>query len=142
LAIGGGPEGDPYVLANLMAEMVLLDLGWEVTNLGPNTPLASLVAATAANPPRLVWLSISQVVDREIFLKQYIELFQNANRRGIAIAVGGLGLTEELRVQMPYTSFGDGLTHLAAFARSLYPTAPRTDPGRPRRISRNVSEEC
>ena len=45
LAIGGGPEGDPYLLANLLAEMVLTGLGWKVVNLGPNTPLPSFRAA-------------------------------------------------------------------------------------------------
>src|SRR3954471_19215020 len=33
LAIGGGPEGDPYLLANLLAEMALMALGWKVVNL-------------------------------------------------------------------------------------------------------------
>jgi hypothetical protein len=52
---------------------------------------------------------------------------------GIAVVVGGRALTEEVRAQMPYTAFGDGLTHLVEFARSLQPAARRPRRGRPRR---------
>lgn len=132
LAIGGGPEGDPYLLANLLAEMALMGLGWEVVNLGPNTPLPSFRAALAQTRPRLLWLSASSLVAPALFLEQYREMYQEASRMGTAVAVGGQALTEEVRAQMPYTTFGDGLTHLVAFAHSLRPGARRPRRGRPR----------
>jgi excisionase family DNA binding protein len=132
LAIGGGPEGDPYLLANLLAEMVLMGLGWEVVNLGPNTPLPSFRAALVQTRPRLLWLSVSHLVAPASFLEQYRAMYREASRMGTAIAVGGRALTEEVRAEMPYTTFGDGLTHLAAFARSLHPGARRPRRGRPR----------
>jgi methanogenic corrinoid protein MtbC1 len=132
LALGGGPEGDPYLLANLLAEMALMGLGWEVVNLGPNTPLPSFRAALAQTRPRLLWLSASHLVDPASFLGQYRELYEEALRLGTAVAVGGQALTEGVRAQMPYTTFGDGLTHLVAFARSLHPGARRPRRGRPR----------
>jgi excisionase family DNA binding protein len=131
LAIGGGPEGDPYVLANLLAEMSLMGLGWKVMNLGPNTPMHSFRSALARTSPRLIWLSASHLVDSPSFLESYRELYQAASRMGTAVAVGGRALTEELRARMPYTTYGDGLTHLAAFARSLFPAARRPRRGRP-----------
>jgi MerR family transcriptional regulator, light-induced transcriptional regulator len=131
LAIGGGPEGDPYLLANLLAEMALRGLGWNVVNLGPNTPLRSFRAALVRTRPRLLWLSASHLVDPASFLEQYRELYQAALRMGTAVAVGGQALTADLRAQMPYTTFGDGLTHLVAFARSLHPKARRPRRGRP-----------
>jgi MerR family transcriptional regulator, light-induced transcriptional regulator len=132
LAIGGGPEGDPYLLANLLAEMALTGLGWKVVNLGPNTPLPSFRAALAQTRPRLLWLSASHLVDPASFLEQYREMYQEASQMGTAVAVGGQALTEEVRARMPYTTFGDGLTHLVAFARSLHPGARRPRRGRPR----------
>jgi len=132
LAIGGGPEGDPYLLANLLAELALTGLGWEVVNLGPNTPMSSFRAALAQIRPRLLWLSASYFADAASFLKEYREMYQAASRMGTAVAIGGQALTEELRTQMLYTTFGDGLTHLVAFARSLQPGARRPRRGRPR----------
>jgi MerR family transcriptional regulator, light-induced transcriptional regulator len=80
LAIGGGPEGDPYLLANLLAEMALMGLGWEVINLGPNTPLPSFRAALERTRPRLLWLLASHLVDPASFLDQYCEMYRVASR--------------------------------------------------------------
>jgi methanogenic corrinoid protein MtbC1 len=114
--------------------MALRAQGWEAVNLGPNTPLSSFRAALAQLRPRLLWLSVSHLVDPASFLERYRELYQDASRMGTAVAIGGRALTEEIRARMPYTTFGDGLTHLVEFARSLEPAARRPRRGRPRRI--------
>jgi excisionase family DNA binding protein len=131
LAIGGGPEGDPYLLANLLAETALIGSGWNVLNLGPNTPLRSFQLALERTRPKLLWLSASHIANQASFLESYRELYQAASRRGTAVAVGGQALTESLRARMPYTTFGDGLIHLVAFARNLQPPARRPRRGRP-----------
>ncbi len=133
LAIGGSPEGDPYLLANLLAEMALTGLGWRAINLGPNTPIASFRAALSYLRPRLIWLSVGHLAQPDSFLEQYRELYQEASRAGTAVAIGGRALSEEIRARMPYTTYGDGLSHLCAFARSLHPAVPRPRRGRPPR---------
>ncbi len=131
VAVGGAPEGDPYLLATLLAQLVLLDAGWEAINLGPNTPLPSLAKAVRVLRPRLLWLSVSFLEDAAEFVGAYRDLYRTAERQGVAIAVGGQALGEPLRSSVPYTTHGDGLCHLAAFARTLHPRPKPPRRGRP-----------
>ena len=132
VAVGGAPEGHWHGLASQLAELVLLEAGWSSVNLGQNTPFASFRKAVAELRPRLLWLSINEVSQRRAFLDGYRELYEDARKAGAAVAVGGRGLTGELRAAMPYTTFGDGLTHLAAFAATLHAPPRRRPRGRPR----------
>jgi excisionase family DNA binding protein len=137
VAVGGAPERDYYIQGSQQAEMVLLDAGWKAVNLGPHTPIASFREAVDQWRPRLLWLSIGHLVDRERFLAEYPALYREAERAGVAVAVGGRALTDEVRRAMVYTTYGDGLRHLAAFARTLHrpPRPPRRGrpPGKPGR---------
>jgi excisionase family DNA binding protein len=142
IAIGGAPEGDPYLLASLLAELVLLDAGWEAINLGPNTPLPSLIRAIRELRPRLVWLSASHLDDTAKFLSAYRELYRAAEAHGAAIAVGGRALTKPIRSTVPYTTHGDGLAHLAAFARTLHPRPRPPRRGRPPAGRSSSSPTC
>jgi len=133
LALGGAPEGDPYLLCSLLIEMMLIEQGWETVNLGPNTPLLSLNKAIAEFRPRLVWLTISHLADAERFLREYPSFYADAHRAGVAVAVGGQGLTPAIRAGILYTTFGDSFAHLAEFARTLNPQPQRPPRGRPTR---------
>ena len=130
-AVGGAIEGDQSELPTLLAQMTLLDAGWRAVNLGPNTPLASLSLAVKELRPRLVWLSVSHVEDEKRFLADYRALFKSAARADVPVVVGGRALTESVRASIPYTAFGDGIRHLAAFAHTLHPRAHRPRRGRP-----------
>lgn len=121
LALGGGIENDLYTLANLLIELILLQQGWRVVNLGPHTPLSSFELALQELRPRLLWLSISHFVDDKAFIRDYPKLYRCAEQNNIAVALGGQALTDDIRSQLPYTTFGDGLRHLTAFVRSLNP---------------------
>ena len=134
VAVGAAPAGDPYLLPTLLAQYVLLDAGWEAVNLGPNTPLGSLEQAVRQLRPRLLWLSVSYLEDEASFLHAYQALYRVAEGEGIAVAVGGRALAPALRSDMPYTTYGDRLEHLAAFARTLHPRPKRPKWGRPRRM--------
>jgi excisionase family DNA binding protein len=121
VAVGGAPEGDPYLLPTLLAQLVLLDAGWDAVQLGPNTPLPSLANAVRELRPRLLWLSVSYLEDVPRFIRTYKDFYRVAEREGVAVALGGKGLVASVRSAIPYTTHGDGLSHLAAFARVLHP---------------------
>lgn len=131
VAIGGAPSGDPYAIPSLLAQLVLTDAGWDAVNLGPDTPFDSLADAVGELRPRLVWLSASHLDDEAKFTREYRRFHRVADKHGAAVAVGGRALVESLRSQMPYTSYGDGLTQLGALARSLHPQRKRPRRGRP-----------
>jgi excisionase family DNA binding protein len=137
MAVGAAPEGDQSAIGTLLAQMVLLDAGWDAVNLGPNTPLPSLSLAIRELHPQLVWLSISHEVDSASFRRDYEALFRQTQAADAALIIGGRALTESLRAALPYTAYGDGLKHLAAFASSLSPPPRRPKRGRPHRPPSN-----
>lgn len=133
LAVGAAPAGDPYSLALLLAQMALMDSGWRVVNVGPNTPLASLAAAIERLRPQLVWLSVSHLADPPQFLRDYRQFQQQASKLGVAIALGGQAMAAPLREKLVYTMFGDGITQLVQFASTLHPARASPRRGRPRK---------
>jgi excisionase family DNA binding protein len=131
VAVGGALEGDYSEIPSLLAQMVLLDVGWNAVNLGPNTPIASFQRAIVELKPQLIWLSASHAPSDATVWQKYTKFYKEAERAGVAVALGGRAITEPLRKQLPYTAFGDSLSHLAAFARTLLPPKRRPKRGRP-----------
>ena len=132
LALGATTEGDPYVLAGLLGELLLSEQGWRVRNLGNNLPMRSLAQATLRHKPRLVFLSVNYLADEDQFVREYQSFHEIAAAVGTAVMVGGQALGPALRSRLVYASFGDRMAHLAEFARQLKPTAPAA-PGEPGR---------
>lgn len=121
LAVGAAPEDDPYTLPGLLCELVLREQGWDVMNLGPNLPLASLARALDSHRPRLSWLSVSHLEDPRGFVEDYRRFYPTAERHGTAMILGGNALEPALRTQLRCAAFGERLIQLADFARSVAP---------------------
>jgi excisionase family DNA binding protein len=128
LALGATTEGDPYVLGGLLCELVLLELGWRVRNLGVNLPLRSLAHATIQHRPRLIFVSASFLQDEERFARDYRSFHKSAAAVGAAVIVGGQALGPALRSKLIFAAHGDRMAHLAEFARrsSRPEESPRT----------------
>ncbi len=119
LALGAAPEGDPYLLPCVMAEMTLADLGWATVSSGPHTPLPALAQAVRTHRPRLVWLSMAARDGPPGFVERYAELREAARAAGASVMLGGQGLTPELQDGLVASAFGTRLAHLRAFAETL-----------------------
>jgi excisionase family DNA binding protein len=130
-AVGAAPEHDHYILPSLLAKLVLWDRGWEAVNLGPHTPMTDLARSVEELHPRLIWVSVTYLRDPPAFLQQFRELHHRATEQGVPIVVGGQGLTETLRAEMPGHRHGKSMKDLADFAAELYrlPSWPKR--GRP-----------
>jgi excisionase family DNA binding protein len=119
LAVGGTPEGDPYVVPTLMAEIVLTEMGWRTLNLGPDVPIASFGKALELLRPRLVWMSVTSTRVKAAFFSGFSAFHGAATAAGAAVALGGHGLTSPLKDRLVASMFGSRLAHLKAFARGL-----------------------
>jgi excisionase family DNA binding protein len=129
LALGATTEGDPYVVAGLLGELVLGELGWQVRNLGVNLPLRSLAHATVHHRPRLIFLSVSYLKDGDQFVREYRSIYHNAAAVGAGVIVGGQALGPDLRSRLVYASYGERMAHLAEFARRLSRPGETTEAG-------------
>jgi methanogenic corrinoid protein MtbC1 len=120
LALGATLAHDPYSIPGLMGELVLLELGWRARFMGCGLPAETLAQAVEDMSPRVLWLSVSSMDDRDAFVQEYQELYDACSRRQCAVVVGGRALEEPVRQRIQYASFGDNLRHLHGFAQSLY----------------------
>jgi methanogenic corrinoid protein MtbC1 len=122
-AVGGSLGDDISSLPTTMVELVLREAGWRAVSLGSGHPMETLCAAVRDMQPRLFWLSISYINDRDAFLSQYRKLHEATKECGVALVVGGRALDDQIRLQMEYASHCDNLRHLVSFAETLYPIA-------------------
>jgi excisionase family DNA binding protein len=87
VALGGGPAGDPYILATQLAAMVCTEAGMRAVNLGPDTPVDAFERAAAEHRPALVWISISSPLPpaRARSMSRWLETLPTST----AIVIGG-----------------------------------------------------
>ena len=124
-AVGAAIEGDPYLLPGLLGELVLLERGWDVRNLGSNLPMRSLANAVLQYRPRLVFLSASHLTDEDRFVREFAS-FHRAAAGETTVLLGGRALGPALRARLAAADFGDRMADLAGCAQRLH-TTERTD---------------
>ena len=89
VAVGGAPEGDPYLIPSLMTAAVFAAEGFQAINLGANTPAPSLRYAAEHHHARLVWVSATGFDNAET-LRGYVEgLSDELKALGASLVLGG-----------------------------------------------------
>ena len=118
-AVGGGPTEDPYMLPSLTAATALSAVGCRTFNLGPETPLDTLVTAAKHHDAKLVWLSVSTDAGARIVERDVDALAAELGSIGAKLAIGGR-LHPKIKTTASDAIFiGDSLAELTAYAKGL-----------------------
>lgn len=133
VALGGAPEGDPYLLPSMMAGAVLAEAGFRDINFGPNTPLELLGSAAEENKARIVWLSVKAAADGAKMRTRIHDVAGRLEKLGAQLVIGGSGL-ESLGVRSSKNvHLMETMGELAAFARGLVGVVGVTERGKIRK---------
>ena len=89
-AVTAGGPGDPYLLAPMLACLVLREAGIQTHNLGPQTPLETIGLALSRYGARLGAISFSTPISPRIE-SAWHTLRRNAEEIDVRIVVGGRG---------------------------------------------------
>ena len=119
LALGGAPQGDPYLVASLMAATVLAEAGLREVNYGANTPLELLTAEAGRSGARLVWLSVSTTEGAKAVRAAARKLAAALAERDADLVVGGQASADSVPRGLPNVHAIRSMGELAAFARGL-----------------------
>lgn len=119
IALGGGPEGDPYVLPSLLAATTLREVGYRDIQLGPNTPIASIGDAAREHRPRLVWISMSTDDGRDRSVEELESLSALCESLGAVLAIGGRAVFAKPLPEGVRANQVSSMTELASLGRGL-----------------------
>ncbi len=126
LAIGGAIGGDTSAMPSLMASVALKSEGFNVMNLGADTPCVALAQAARELRPTLVWVSAGYVADAEAQRQDLLELCQAINASGATIVLGGRRI-QDLRIQATdRVRIGNSMSDLAEVGRQVLSRAKRS----------------
>lgn len=134
LAIGGCISKDIYQISNILVDMVLLDHGWQTVNIGSNTPTVSFIEGIEHYKPKLLWISVTDIVDVDGFILENNLLFEKVCRTGAVMVIGGQALIPAIRKKLKFHFYGDTMCHLSDYIQKLYPTVELPKRGRPHNI--------
>lgn len=120
LAVCCSTEDDFHDLPVQCTELILKHEGWEVLNLGPNTPFYALTEMVARLHPKLICVASTILVDLDRAVREFKELREQAARVGAVIVLGGAGFADaNLRRRFPAELHADSFRQLLDFANTL-----------------------
>lgn len=115
-----GVEGDLHELPIHLSQALLEADGWDVINLGPNTPFFAVAEAMAKHRPRLLCISAKLMTDPDRVARDYAHVLKAAGKLGSAIVLGGDGFADSLlRQRFSSEFYAKDFEQLLGFTRSL-----------------------
>jgi excisionase family DNA binding protein len=120
-ALGGAPQGDPYLLPSMMAAAVLAEAGYRVTNLGADTPFDVLAKAAVEQKAALAWLSVSVADPQGQVTRDVANLAADLAKGGTSLVVGGRHAAALATKAWTDVHVLAGMGELSAFARGAKP---------------------
>jgi excisionase family DNA binding protein len=134
VALGGAPQGDPYLLPTLLAAATLRDAGYREINFGARTPVELLASAAREHRARIVWLAVSVAPDDPRAMQRQVRKLAEelshtggtgASPAGGHLVIGGRHAHEALPTRPPPNIHPvQSMTELAAFARGAALASP------------------
>ena len=119
-AISCGLEGDLHELPIHLAEIIFESEGWDISNLGPNTPLFTLRDMVAQKKPDLVCISARSIVDLDRATTEYAQLRKIIEKSNGTAVLGGEGFRDStLRQRFPAEFYGESFAGLSTFLKEL-----------------------
>jgi excisionase family DNA binding protein len=119
-ALSCGIEGDLHELPIHLAEIILESEGWDVSNLGPNTPLFTLRDMVAQKKPDLVCVSARSIVDLDRATTEYAQLRKTIEKINGTTVLGGEAFRDSnLRQRFPAEFYAQSFSGLSTFLKEL-----------------------
>jgi len=118
IAIGGSPSGDVYQLPTQLVELALCENGWRATSLGCNLPLSTFSEAAKEYRPRLLWVSLSDVLCEDAMVSDFNQMADTLPLE-TALIIGGRAFTDSLRARLRYTAQCDSLAQLGVLSAAF-----------------------
>lgn len=118
-AVGGALSGDIYSIPSLMAAAVLAGDGWREMNLGPETPVDSLLLAADEAAATLVWLSVSVDLPAQQLSRQLTTLAEELRKRETRLVIGGRAVPLATVAKWSHVHVARSMGELASYAAGL-----------------------
>ena len=121
-AVVCGIEGDLHELPIHLAEIMFESEGWNISNLGPNTPLFTLRDMVAQKKPQLVCISARSIVDLDRGAAEFAQFRKLFEKIDGTTVLGGEGfrdpkMRERFRADFYAESFGQLSTFMKKMAK-------------------------
>jgi len=126
-AVGCAPAGDPYVIPTLAVSVALTGEGFDVTNLGPETPMLSLKLAVERVRPAVVWISASTSPGADAVAFGTETVLPLIQQIGATLVIGGRAFETDAHRLPPGAAHRATIADLLSLARGLQTDAAAID---------------